>query len=146
MNLKKNDGTKDVSNPNVFDTTKRLLSMDNDIDSKYNMYWLNNDIHTLMIQENYINNTFKTKCDADRLENISRTSDSLSDADLFETCVNVINWEIEPYVALMTIKSTQKCNAKTKINFPQFLGKTSTINKNKREKMNYETAKLKVRL
>jgi replication factor C subunit 1 len=145
MNLKKNDGTKDVSNPNVFDTTKRLLSMDTDIDSKYNMYWLNNDIHTLMIQENYINNTFKTNCDADRLENIAKSSDSLSDADLFETRVNVTNWEIGPYVALMTVKSTQKCNAKTKINFPQFLGKTSTINKNKREKMNYETVKLKVK-
>lgn len=143
MNLKKNDGAKDVSNPNVFDTTKKLLSMDNDINNKYIMYWLNHDIHTLMIQENYINNSFNVKCEAVKLENISKSADCLSEADLFESYVNVLNWELEPYVALMSIKATQKCNSKTSIKFPQFLGKTSTINKNKREKINYETVKIK---
>jgi hypothetical protein len=52
------------------------------------------------------------------------------------------NWEIEPYVALSTIKAASKCNKKTMIKFPQFLGRTSTINKNKRMKMNIDDYKL----
>jgi hypothetical protein len=97
------------------------------------------DIHTLMIQENYINNTLTTKDDVKRLENISYSADSLSDADLFDS---VFDFELSTHVALNTIKATSKCNKKGMVKFPQFLGKTATINKNKREKIGGENYKL----
>ena len=68
-----------------------------------------------------------------RLENISYSADSLSDSDILET---VFDFELSSYVALNTIKATSKCNKKGFVKFPQFLGRTATINKNKREKIN----------
>jgi len=49
-------GKKNIQSSNIFDTTGKLLSMDGTIDSKYEAYWLANDLHPLMIQENYVNN------------------------------------------------------------------------------------------
>ena len=46
-----------------------------------------------------------------------------------------------PYVALNTIKATSKCNKNGLVKFPQFLGKISTTNKNKREKLDYTQVK-----
>ena len=46
------------------------------------------------------------------------------------------------YVAMNTIKATSKCNKKGQIKFTQMLGKISTINKNKREKIDYNKVKL----
>jgi hypothetical protein len=51
------------------------------------------------------------------------------------------NWEIDPYVAMSTINSTSKCNKKSMIKFPQFLGRVSTMNKNKKDKINYDNVK-----
>ena len=65
--------------------------------------------------------------------------DSLSDADLFDS---VFDFELSTYVALNTIKATTKCNKKSMIKFPQFLGKTATMNKNKRDKLDYERGDL----
>jgi replication factor C subunit 1 len=123
---------KNIQSSNIFDTTAKLLSMDEMIESKYNTYWLANDLHTLMIQENYINNTFGVTDQLKKLENISYSADALSDADLFGTQVNMVNWELSPYVALSTINAATKCNKKTMIKFTQFLGKMATIKKNKK--------------
>lgn len=132
---------KNIQSSNIFDTTGKLLSMDETIDSKYETYWLANDLHTLMIQENYINNTFGINDQLKKLENISYSANALSDADLFETQVNMTNWEFGPHLALSTINATSRCNKKTMIKFPQFLGRVSTMNKNKRDKINYEDVK-----
>jgi replication factor C subunit 1 len=131
-------GKKNVQSTNIFDTTARLMSIDETIDNKYETYWLSHDLHPLLIQENYINNTLTTRDDVKRLENVSYSADSLSDVDLFDTYVNVVNWEIEPYVALNVIKAVSKCNKKGLIKFPQILGRISTMYKNRREKLNYE--------
>ena len=128
---------KNIQSANIFETTGRLLSIDETIDSKYDTYWLSHDLHPLMIQENYINSTFGIQDQLKKLQNISYSADALSDMDLFETQVNMINWELEPYVALNVIKAASKCNKKSMIKFPQFLGKISIINKNKREKIDY---------
>jgi replication factor C subunit 1 len=132
---------KNIQSSNIFDTTAKLLSMDENIESKYETYWLANDLHLLMIQENYINNTFGVIDQIKKLENLSYSADALSDGDLFETKVNMTNWELEPYVALSTINATSKCNKKTMIKFPQFLGRVSTMNMNKRNKIYYEEVK-----
>jgi replication factor C subunit 1 len=134
-------GKKNIQSSNIFDTTGKLLSIDETIDSKYETYWLASDIHLLMVQENYINNTLGVLDQIKKLDNISYSADALSDADLFETQVNMTNWEFEPHVALSTINATSKCNKKTMIKFPQFLGRISTINKNKKEKIKSETFK-----
>ena len=62
----------------------------------------------------------------------------LSIDDLFDS---VFDFELSPYVALNTIRATSKCNKKGMIKFPQFLGKISTMNRNKREKLDYNSVK-----
>jgi DNA polymerase III delta prime subunit len=133
LGTKKTDTSKNIQNLSIFDTTGQLFSQENSIDEKLRLYWMSQDIHTLMIQENYISNTLTTKDDVKRLENISYSADSLSDGDILET---LFDFELSSYVALNTIKATSKCNKKGFVKFPQFLGRTATINKNKREKIN----------
>jgi replication factor C subunit 1 len=130
---------KNIQSTNIFETTAKLLNMDDSIDNKYNNYWLAHDLHGLLIQENYINNIIGSREEVTRLENIVYSADALSDMDIIETVVNMTNWELEPYVALNTIRATLKCNKKAMVKFPQFLGRISTANKNKRLKINYET-------
>jgi replication factor C subunit 1 len=132
---------KNIKSSNIFDTTGKLLSMDETIEIKYDTYWLSTDLHPLMIQENYVNNVMSMNDCVKRLDNLAHSADALSDADLFETQVNLTNWEFEPHVALSTINATSKCNKKTMIKFPQILGRISTMNKNKREGLNYENVK-----
>jgi replication factor C subunit 1 len=131
-------GTKNIQSSNIFDTTSKMLSIDETIDSKYDTYWLCNDLHSLMVQENYINNTLISTNPARKLENVAYSADAMSDVDLFETYVGMTKWEFEPYVALNVIKSASKCNKKCLIKFPQILGRISTMHKNRREKLNYE--------
>jgi replication factor C subunit 1 len=139
LGLKRGDSNKNIQSSNIFDTTGQLFSQENSIDEKMRLYWLSPDIHTLMIQENYISNTLTTQDQLKRLENISYSADSLSDVDLFDT---VFNFDLAPYIAINTIKTTSKCNKKGFVKFPQFLGRTSTINKNKREKCNNDNVNL----
>lgn len=129
-------GKKNIQSSNIFETTGKLLSMDETIDSKYETYWLANDLLPLMIQENYINNILGGSDQIRRLNNLTYSADALSDVDLFETQVNMANWEFEPHVAMSTINATSKCNKKSMVKFPQYLSKISQINKNKREKIN----------
>lgn len=132
------NGKKNIQSLNIFETTGKMLSMDESIDSKLETYWLANDMHILMIQENYINNTLSSRDEAKRMENLAYSADALSDSVLFEDCVNMANWEFEPYVAMSAINAASKCNKKAMIKFPQFLGRVSTMYKNRREKLNYE--------
>jgi len=132
---------KNIQSTNIFETTGKLLSMDETIDSKYETYWLSNDLHPLMIQENYINNILGINDQVKRLDNLLHSANALSDTDLFETQVNMANWEFEPYVGISVINASSKCNKKGMIKFPQFLGRISTMNKNKKEKIKYEDVK-----
>ncbi len=133
--VKRGDTSKNIQSSNIFETTGLLLSQENSIADKINYYWMSHDIHTLMIHENYINNTLTCTNEAKRLENISYSADSLCDADLIDA---IFDFDLSPYVALNTIKAASKCSKKGHVKFPQFLGKISTMNKNKREGMNYE--------
>jgi replication factor C subunit 1 len=131
-------GKKNIQSSNIFDTAGKLLTMDETLESKYDTFWLANDIHPLLVQENYINNTLSARDELKKLDNLAYSADALSDVDLFDTYVNMTNWEFEPYVALNTIAATSKCNKKAMIKFPQILGRISTMYKNRREKLNYE--------
>jgi replication factor C subunit 1 len=139
LGIKRGDSSKNIQSANIFDTTGQLFSQENSIDDKIRYYWMSHDIHTLMVQENYINNTLTTKEDVKRLENISYSADSLSDGDIFDA---VFDFELSPYVAINTIKATSKCNKKGMVKFPQFLGRTATMNKNKRDKINIDDVNL----
>ena len=140
-NLKRTDKGKDIQNLSIFDTAGQLFSHENSIEDKQRYYWMEPDIHTLMVQENYITNTLNTNDSAKRMENLAYSADSLSDGDILDA---VFDFELSPYVALNTIKATSKCSKKGfgSIKFPQFLGKTATINKNKREKVGSDEFKL----
>jgi replication factor C subunit 1 len=140
--LKTKNNSKNIQSANVFETTGKLMSMDDTIDSKYDTFWLSNNLHPLMVQENYINNTFNVSNEYKKSYNLAYSADALSDSDLFATEVNMTNWEFESYVALSTINATSKCNKKTMIKFPQYLGKISTINKNKKTKLDYDKPKI----
>ena len=129
---------KNVQSTNIFETTGKILSMDETIDDKYATYWLSSDLHPLMIQENYINNTMNVSDQLRKIENLDYSAQAISDMDLFETQVNMTNWEFEPYVALNCIKAASKCNKKYMVKFPQILGRISTTSKNKKDKLNYE--------
>ena len=133
------DTSKNIQSSNIFDTTGQIFSQENSIDEKINYYWMSHDIHTLMVHENYINNTLTSNNnELTRLENIAYSADSLSDVDVIDT---LFNFELAPYVALNTIKATSKCSKKGHVKFPQFLAKISTMNKNKREHIDYENVK-----
>jgi replication factor C subunit 1 len=142
LGIKKGEpiASKNIQSSNIFETTGQLLSQENNIEDKIRYYWMDNDMHTLMVHENYINTTLNVKDDLKRLENISYSANSLSDVDLIDS---VFDFELSQYVAINTIKATTKCIKKMGIKFSSFLGKTSTINKNKKTKMNYETTKFK---
>jgi len=143
MNLKKSANTrKNIQSANIFDTCGKLMSLETTFEEKYDTFWMARDIHPLMVQENYIGNTLSTRDDVKRLENISKAAEAISDMDIIDT---VFNWELEPYIAATTIHATMKCSKRGQIKFPQFLGKISTINKNKREKLDYHFAKFKLK-
>jgi replication factor C subunit 1 len=139
LGVKNGSTSKNIQSSNIFDTTGKLFSMDLNIDDKLRYYWMSPDIHTLMVHENYIHNTLSNRDDVKRLENIAYSADSLSDADLIET---VFDFSLSSYVAMNTIKATSKCNKKSMIKFPQFMGRVSTMNKNKKSKLDYSTIKL----
>lgn len=137
LGIKKSD-KKDVQSSNIFETTGKLFNMDSGFNEKYLTYWLAHDIHTLMVQENYVQCIMSANHELKSLENLSYSADALSDADLLDT---EFNFELSPYVAANTIRGCVKCNKKGLIKFPRFLGKISTQNKNKREKLDYNKVK-----
>jgi replication factor C subunit 1 len=142
VNLKDTSCMKNIENVNIFDTTGKLLDMDLSIEKKWDTYMLNTDLHTLMVQENYINNLLISNDEVVKLENMSYSADALSDADLFNNEIHEDgNWELFPYVVSSTINATIKCNKKAPIKFSQFLGKISIRNKNKRDKLDYNEVK-----
>lgn len=132
---RKINGNKNIQSINIFDSTGNIFNMDSTIDEKLYYYWMANDIHILMIHENYINHTLKSSDELKKLQNLSYSADSLSDVDLMDS---IFDFDLASYVAFNAIKATTKCNKKGQIKFPQILSKISTMNKNKRENSNYE--------
>jgi len=135
------DTRKNIQSANIFETTGQLLNMDTILEDKFNIYWMASDIHTLMIHENYIGCIMGLKDPPKCLENIAYSADALSDSDLLDA---TFNFDLSSYIAMNTIRSTKKCNKKSLIKFPQFLGRISTTNKNKREKLDYTKVKFKI--
>jgi len=131
-------GSKDIQSANIFETTGRLFNMDAEFNEKYGTYWSAHDIHPLLIQENYIGCIMGARDEIKCLENIAYSATALSDMDIVDT---EFNFELSPYVAANCIKATAKCNKKGLIKFPRFLGKISVMNKNKREKLDYNNVK-----
>lgn len=123
---------KDLTQLNLFEMTNIMLSKSNEIQDKYKTFWLESDIIPLMVHENYINNISKFKCEAQQLEKISSASDCISNMDLLDAKVEMINWELTPYIAMNTIQAASHCTSRSKINFTSILGKISKKNKNKK--------------
>jgi len=91
-----------------------------------------------MIHENYIGSTLNVKDEIKKMENISYSANTLSDTDILDA---TFNFDLQTYVAFNTVKATAKCNKKGHMKFSQFLGRISTTNKNKREKLDYNKVK-----
>ena len=131
--VKKCDTSKNIQSSNIFDTTGQLFSQENNIDEKLKYYWMSPDIHTLMVHENYINNTLNSANELKRLENLASSAESLCDVDVLE---NSLHFELAPYIAFNTIYATSKCSKRGFVKFPQLLGKISTMNKKRKQSEN----------
>lgn len=127
-----NLGNKDNSQINVFDMTNIMFSQNSSMDEKYHTFWMETDLLPLMIHENYIRNSLKNKNEVTELDQIDSAAEAISNLDLFETSIEVSNWELSPYVAISCIDATKMCHSKSMVKFPEFLGKTSTRGKNRR--------------
>jgi replication factor C subunit 1 len=136
LGLKTGHFMKNIKNSNIFETTGKLFDISLDIDEKIRYFWMANDIHALMVHENFIANTLGSKDEYIKIANVSYSADSLSDADIFDT---MFDFDLANYNAMSVINATTKCSKKGMIKFPQFLGKTATKNKNKREKIGKKT-------
>ena len=127
----KNKFVKDLQSTNIFDSTSKLLSMEESVEEKYQTYWLNSEMHPLMVQENYVNTTFNLRDELRKLDNLAASSCALSSADIF-----LNGWDTSAYGAYSVLQATATCNKKGVLKFPQILGKMSVWNKNRREKGN----------
>jgi replication factor C subunit 1 len=128
---------KDRTQIGVFDMANIMLSQTSDFDTKYKTFWLDTDLSPLMVHENYINNTMKSKNETEEnklqnLDNLFAAANCLSNIDLFESDIEATNWDLMPHIAVNCISASSKCHTKAQIKFPTFLGKTSTKGKNKR--------------
>jgi replication factor C subunit 1 len=128
---------KDSTQIGIFDMANIMLSQTSDFERKYKTFWLESDLSPLMVHENYIANTMKSKIDTEEnklqnLDNLFAAANSLSNIDLFESDIEATNWELMPYIAVNCISASANCHTKAQIKFPSFLAKTSTKGKNKR--------------
>jgi replication factor C subunit 1 len=141
LGINKCNTSKNIQSSNIFETTGQLLNMDISLEDKFNIYWSANDIHTLMIHENYIGSALNVRDEIKKLENISYSAHTISDVDVLDA---TFNFDLQSYVAFNTVKATVKCNKKGHVKFPQFLGRISTTNKNKKDKLDYTKVKFKM--
>jgi len=114
---------KDNTSLNMFEIGKELFNMENDFEKKYKLFFLENSLMPLFIQENYVNNTIGKNID-NKLEYLSNSASFLSNVDIIERKVIEDNeWELQPHIALNTIRATENCNCKNMIKFPEFFKK-----------------------
>jgi hypothetical protein len=127
-------GIKDNISLNMFEVSKELFNMDKTIEEKYDLFFLEYSMMPVFIQENYINNTFNVKNILTKMDNISNSSESISNGDLIERMLHENNdWDLQKYVAICDIEATNKCNTKM-IKFPEY------FKKNKKQFSSYENS------
>ena len=128
---------KDSTQLGIFDMANIMLSQTIEFEKKYKTFWLDTDLSPLMVHENYINNTIKSKNETEEnklqnLDNLFAAANCLSNIDLFESDIEATNWDLMPHIAVNCISASANCHTKAQIKFPTFLAKTSTKGKNKR--------------
>jgi replication factor C subunit 1 len=128
---------KDSTQIGIFDMANIMLSQTSDFERKYKTFWLDSDLSPLMVHENYIANTIKSKNETEvnklqNLDNLFAAANCLSNIDLFESDIEATNWDLMPHIAVNCISASANCHTKAQIKFPSFLAKTSTKGKNKR--------------
>jgi len=128
---------KDSTQIGIFDMANIMLSQTTDFERKYKTFWLDSDLSPLMVHENYIANTMKSKNETEEnklinLDNLFAAANCLSNIDLFESDIEATNWDLMPHIAVNCISASANCHTKAQIKFPSFLAKTSTKGKNKR--------------
>jgi replication factor C subunit 1 len=128
---------KDSTQIGIFDMANIMLSQTSNFERKYKTFWLDSDLSPLMVHENYIANTMKSKIETEEnklqnLDNLFAAASCLSNIDLFESDIEATNWELMPYIAVNCISASANCHTRAQIKFPTFLAKTSTKGKNKR--------------
>jgi hypothetical protein len=119
---------KDHTSLNMFDVGKEMFNMDNTIEEKYNLFFLEYSLMPLFIYENYVTNTLTSKNELNKLTNISNSSDSLSSCDVIEKMLHENNdWDLEKYIATCSIQATSNCNTKI-VQFPEYFKKNRKKN------------------
>ena len=124
---------KDIQSRNVFETSAFLLSMDESLDAKFEMYEHHADLHPLMIQENYVGNLLSSRDPLKGLDTMASAAQVLSDMDVFQGAMIVCGgggWDLVPYVGVHALAAATRCNKKGLLAFPRHLSrKTESCSK-----------------
>ena len=129
--LYKSDNTtennKDIQSNTIFDTTQLLLSQEHNIETKWQNYIQNEEMHFHFLHDNYINNICNNgngngngKGKLDILNNLSSASNCFSDSIQIQ---NSFHFELTQYIIANNIRATTFCKKKTNIVFPKFMQK-----------------------
>lgn len=121
-----NQDAKENQSANIFETTNLILSAEEELEKKYKIF---EDLHMLMVQENYVANIFGAKTDLQRMEHISVAADALSEADWISQQGE--SWEVKSYADSLVLKAASKCNTKVSVKFSQFFTRQAERNKKK---------------
>jgi len=127
--LYKSDNTtennKDIQSNTIFDTTQLLLSQEHNIETKWQNYIQNEEMHFHFLHGNYINNICnngngKGNGKLDILNNLLSASNCFSDSIIIQ---NSFHFELTQYIIANNIRATTFCKKKTNIVFPKFMQK-----------------------
>lgn len=142
---------KDISHKySIFDACSIILKGDSPLDDRFDAFFTDYSIIPMFIQQNYIE-SFECGSLAYRattqktLDYCSIMAGEISDLDLVESKVgNEQNWELLPCVASICIQVGSNCKGSSFPQFPKWLGKNSTRNKNSRNLMSVSAHSLKI--
>ena len=115
------ENNKDIQSNTIFDTTQLLLSQETNMETKWQNYIQNEEMHFHFLHGNYINNICNNgNGKLDILNNLSSASNCFSDSIQIQ---NSFCFELTNYIIANNIRATTFCKKKTNIVFPKFMQK-----------------------
>jgi hypothetical protein len=117
------ENNKDIQSNTIFDTTQILLAQEHNIETKWQNYIQNEEMHFHFLHGNYINNICNNgngNGKLDILNYLSSASNCFSDSIQIQ---NSFHFELTQYIIANNIRATTFCKKKTNIVFPKFMQK-----------------------
>ncbi|VDN54749.1 unnamed protein product [Dracunculus medinensis] len=128
----KNVQSKDCA-VNVFEAARRLLSAETSLIDKQRMFFTDYTLMPLFVQENYPNIGSSKTSKYEALENLRRAADCISLGDIVDKSIRSAGtWSLLNELSMFSSAlpaAYMNGHLKVMINFPSWLGKTSSTNK-----------------